>query len=130
VGAAAVGLALAAPLLLPGLQVIAGSNRLASIGYQGLPVVTSVNLAFAGFYGFPTANSVYFGPLNYYETAAYVGLIVLVLAGLAVLSRWREAEVKALTITTAVLLASSISGRWHVSSDHFRGRTSTPGAGR
>ena len=103
--AAAVGLALAAPLLLPGLQVIAGSNRLASIGYQGLPVVTSVNLAFAGFYGFPTANSVYFGPLNYYETAAYVGLIVLVLAGLAVLSRWREAEVKALTITTAVLLA-------------------------
>jgi hypothetical protein len=103
--AAAAGLALAAPLLLPGLQLAAESTRFASFGYQGLPAVASVNLAFVGFYGFPTAGSAYFGPINWYETVGYVGLIVLVLAGLAVIYRWREAEVWAPGITAAVIMA-------------------------
>lgn len=107
--AAVAGLALAAPLLLPALQVTTRSARatIGPVGYAGLPVKAAVDFVFSGFYGFPTSGSVYFGPVNWYETAAYVGVIALALAALALVSRWRDREVGALGIT-AVLLAAIV----------------------
>lgn len=97
------GLALASPLLLPGSQVIARSAHNLPAQFVGLPSSSVVNLVFAGFYGSPLLHSLYFGPINYYESAAYVGLTALVLAALAVVCRWRESYVIGLCVTTVVL---------------------------
>lgn len=97
------GLALASPLLLPGSQVIGRSSHNLPAQFVGLPTSSAVNLLFAGFYGFPLLHSVYFGPINYYESAAYVGLTAMLLAALAVVSRWRDSYVIGLSVTAAVL---------------------------
>jgi hypothetical protein len=104
-GATLAGLALAAPLLLPGAQVIQGSVHTGRTGYQALPPHTLANLAFSGWDGFPTANSQYSGSANYYETAAFVGLIALVLGALAIASRWRRPEIRGLALGVVVLSA-------------------------
>jgi uncharacterized membrane protein YkgB len=83
------GAALAAPLLLPGAQVLARAARSRILGYP-LPAKTSVNLLFASYSGLPTRGSDYFGAADYYETAAYVGVVVVVLALLALIVRRRE----------------------------------------
>jgi hypothetical protein len=83
------GVALAAPLLLPGVQVLARAARSGVLGYP-LPAKTSVNLLFASYSGLPTRGSAYFGAADYYETAAYVGAVVAVLALLALIVRRRE----------------------------------------
>ncbi len=110
--AALAGGALGAPLLLPGLQVIRGSERGAPGGDPGeilkgnpaLPVHNLTHLAFQGFDGLPIAGSHWFGYVGgYSETATYVGVIVLVLAVLAVRTRFHRPEVLALAIMTAVL---------------------------
>ena len=80
---AVTGVLLAAPLLLPGLQVASGSNRTAvgpSNGPQNLPLKDLIHLVFQSFDGLPLAGSRWFGYSNYEETAAYVGVIGLVLA--------------------------------------------------
>lgn len=100
--ATAAGLALAAPLLLPGAQLIAGSARLASIPYRALPAADLTGLVFAGFYGYPYAGSHYIGDLNYYETTMFVGAVALVLAIVAVARRWRSPHVLATAAGVAV----------------------------
>lgn len=98
VGAGA-GLVLASPLLLPSLQVLRRSSHAGSV----------VNLAFASYYGLPILHHVYFGPVNYYETAAYVGIGALVFAVLAVVTRWRHAEVLALVAVAVGAVAVTFS---------------------
>ncbi len=108
----AAGAALGAPLLLPGLQVIAGSERGAPGGDPGeilkgnpaLPVHNLTHLVFQGFDGLPIVGSHWFGYVGgYSETASYVGVIVLVLAALAVATRFHRPEVLALAVMTVVL---------------------------
>lgn len=105
---AAIGLGacLAGPLLLPGSRIIASSVRtgVGTVELHVIPVSGVVNFAFAGFYGLPVTNSVYFGPINYYETAAYVGPIALALCLLGVWMYWRRIEIAAMAAMSAVLI--------------------------
>lgn len=97
VGAVA-GAALAAPLVLPGLQLVSKSWRSSSgalsADHVGLPTHDLVNVVFQGFYGLPVAGSQWFGSqiFVYPGTAAYVGVTALVLAvtGLALRRKSRE----------------------------------------
>jgi hypothetical protein len=89
-GLAAIGLS--APLLLPGVQVVGRANRSNILGYP-LPRSSILNVLFASYHGLPMTSSHWFGPVNYFETAAYVGVVVVVLAGLAVVGRWRDSRV-------------------------------------
>lgn len=100
------GFALGAPLLLPGIQLVERSARKGIVGYP-LPVKTSVDLVFASYFGLPTTNSQYFGPVDYYEIAAYVGVIVLVLACVGFVAYWRKPLVLALGATA--LLAGLVT---------------------
>lgn len=99
----AVGTAIAAPLLLPGAQILVGAVRNGSRSVGALPTDVLANFAFSGFFGYPIAQSHYFGPLNYYETAAFVGPIALVMASLALVRRWRSVEVRALAVGTIII---------------------------
>lgn len=113
IGAIAGG-ALGAPLLLPGLQVISGSQRGASGGDPGeilkgnpaLPAHNLTHLVFQGFDGLPAAGNHWFGYIGgYSETAAYVGVIALVLAIVAIGTRRRRPEVVAFAAMVVVMLA-------------------------
>jgi len=100
-GALVLGLALSAPLLLPGLQVAGHSVRTGPAGGP-MPLSTLVNVAFARFFGTPVVGTTYFGPANYYATAAYVGVIALGLAAVGVYLRWRRPQVPALLAMAGV----------------------------
>jgi hypothetical protein len=105
IGSAA-GVALGAPLLLPGLQLVSGSVHAAPgvnpaelvKGDPPLPPGTLLHLIFQGYDGLPIAGSHWFGYVGgYSETAAYLGIIPLVLAVVAVATRGRRTEVMAFT---------------------------------
>jgi hypothetical protein len=101
------GLALAAPLILPGLQIASMSNRSVvgpSNGPQTLPINDAAHLIFQGFDGLPLAHNQYFGYSNYIETAMYVGVIPLVLAVTAVIVHWNRAEVRSFSILAVVMV--------------------------
>lgn len=100
---AVLGLALASPLLLPGTQLLSSSLRNSGGTAFVLPKGSLVNFAFAGFYGFPVSHSQYFGPVNWYETAAYVGPIALVLAVLGVWRYWRRPELTAMAVSVVAM---------------------------
>ncbi|HVA10182.1 MAG TPA: YfhO family protein, partial [Acidimicrobiales bacterium] len=100
----AVGGALGAPLILPGVQIIRESQRAVPggdpaeliAGNPPLPLHSLIHLAFQGFDGLPTAGNKWFGYIEgYSETAAYVGVIAIVLAVMAVAVRRRRPEVVA-----------------------------------
>jgi hypothetical protein len=108
------GCALGAPLLLPGLQVISISERGVPGGDPGelisgdppLPVHNLVHLLFQGFDGLPIAGNHWFGyPNGYSETAAYVGVIALVLAVVAVGVRSRRPEVVSFAALAVVMVS-------------------------
>ena len=70
------GAALAAPLILPGLQ-FAGSNRTVvgpDLFPKGLPPKELLHLIFQGFDGLPLSDSQWFGLSAYEATCAYVGV--------------------------------------------------------
>ena len=98
VGGAA-GLALSAPLWLPGISVISHSAR-SSKHLDGGLVPQLLSLTFAqGYYGLPISGSVWFTKLsNYYESAAYLGIIAIVLAGVALLLSFRRPIVIGITL--------------------------------
>ena len=100
------GAALAAPLLLPGIQLIGQSNRTGSGNYDNLttPDHGVLQLIFQGFDGLPVAGSHWFGSLSYQWTAAYVGVIAIVMTVVAIGTRWKRPEVRGLT--AAVVLMS------------------------
>lgn len=107
------GVALGAPLLLPGLQVVSDSQRAvpggdpAEIlkGNPSLPLHNLVHVIFQGFDGLPVAHSHWFGYVGgYSETAAYVGVIAVVLAVMAVVVRRRRPEVVAFGVLSVAML--------------------------
>jgi hypothetical protein len=97
------GAALAAPLLLPGTQLISGSVRSARAAYQALPARDLIHLLTQNYDGTPVAGSQWPGN-DYLVSAMYVGVIVLVLAVVALGIGWRRPEVRALA---AVLVVGS-----------------------
>jgi Bacterial membrane protein YfhO len=100
----AVGAGLAAPLLLPGLQLASLSVRKGTIGARGLSFHDLTYLASQGFDGLPIVGSRIFGDsIFYYETVAYVGVIAIVLAAVAALRLIRRPDVMAFV---GVLLVS------------------------
>jgi hypothetical protein len=91
------GAALAAPLALPGLQLIGGSERSVANGAVTLPPHAFLYLIAQGFDGLPIAGSFAFGDSFFYqETAAYVGVAAVALAISAVIIRYRRPVVVAL----------------------------------
>jgi len=108
------GLALGAPLLLPGLQVIARSQHGAPgadpaelvKGNPPLPAHNLLHLLFQGYDGLPVVGNHWFGYVGgYSETAAYLGVIPLVLVIVALALRWRRPEVRALLAVAFVSAA-------------------------
>jgi Bacterial membrane protein YfhO len=97
-GGSVCGIALAAPLLLPGATLAHNDVDLTRPVYSALPLKSAVNLALSGYYGFPLNDSAYFGPRNYYEMAAFVGVLTLMLGALAVVVRWRNPVVIGLVL--------------------------------
>jgi hypothetical protein len=103
------GAVLAAPLALPGLQLAASSSRSGEIGVQALgggralPIQQLAHLVFQGFDGLPVAGNNWFGYSVYPVTAVYVGVIVVVLAVMAVRARWRRPEVLAFAGVSVVM---------------------------
>lgn len=113
VGGGAAGLGLAAPLLLPGAQLLAGSQRSA----VGAHVVTQPasyldGLISQGYLGLPLHGSVWFGGSDYFESVVYVGLIALVLAAVGVVACWRRPVVLAVVAVGAssLLLGYHLGG--------------------
>ena len=110
------GAALGAPLLLPGYQLITGSQRAVAGGDPGelvagnpaIPAHNLSHLVLQGFDGLPVAGSHWFGYVGgYSETAAYVGVLALALVVTGVAVRRRRPEVVALAVMTAVALAAA-----------------------
>ncbi len=96
-GGVLAGTALAAPLWLTGASLLRASVRSGEVSAHGI-AVKGVALAFAqGYYGLPLAGSTFFGTglPNYYESAAYVGVLALVLVGVALICAWRRPAVVA-----------------------------------
>jgi hypothetical protein len=109
------GLGLAAPLVLPAVQVSGASIR--GLGrHPAFPLEYVLNVAFQRFNGFNrNGTSIYFGAalrsgLNYLPTAVYVGAIAVVLAVIAVITRRKRPGVlafAAVTIVAACLVFAS-----------------------
>ena len=57
-----------------------------------------------GYDGLPTSGSTWFGPVDYYEATAYVGVVALVLALVSLLVAWRRPTVLALGASVLVSL--------------------------
>ncbi len=97
------GLGLAAPLIAPGVQVLARSIRQGEPGGPPLGVRDLTHFVFQGFDGLPIAGSALVASKTLYsETAAYVGVIAVVLVVVAPVARWRRPEVPAFAVVTAV----------------------------
>jgi hypothetical protein len=105
-GIAAFGLA--SPLLLPGIEVVRRSTRGTAAAFP-LPANASADLLLAGYHGYPIRGSNYFGPSDYYETAAYVGIVALALACVALVHYWRKPVVRSLGAVAALCAALSYS---------------------
>jgi hypothetical protein len=82
------GGAFAAPLLLPGMSVLGGAARNGKVTDGGLWLHEATLLFAQGYYGLPITGSVDW--VNYYETAAYVGVIAIVLALVGAALSWRR----------------------------------------
>ncbi len=103
----AAGAALSAPLLLPGLQLISGSVRTGKNLSQAVSLQSLVLVPFQGFDGLPVAGSRFFGSGYYTKSVAYVGVIAVVLAIVAVTAavrlRCRRPEVIAFSAVAVVM---------------------------
>ena len=109
------GFALSAPLWLPGEQIVRNAFRLTEGGFSGLPLSTLSLLIAQGFDGLPTKGGYPLTqPANYYETVSYLGVIALVLAGVAVI-RWRRSPLVLALVVTVVagLLATYQTAAFH-----------------
>ncbi len=117
------GAALGAPLLLPGTQVggIALRNfrgGQVSIGgpakaAHALPLHDLIHVLFQGFDGLPVTGTPWFADrFIYIDTVAYVGVIAIVLAVLALAKRWRDPAVIAFSaiaiVSTALVFAAPL----------------------
>jgi hypothetical protein len=98
-GGAAGGL-LAAPFVLPGLQVIALSKRNMPTATSPMAVHSLMYLVTQGFDGLPIAGQLTFSKDSYFfpETVGYVGLVAVVLAAIALVTQIRRPEVVAFLV--------------------------------
>ena len=102
------GVALAMPLLLPGAQYAADAHRRTLANFAAVPAKAIVTLAVPGFDGFPTHGSRFLIPTtNFYETVSYVGILVLILAVVAVVSFPTQPLVLGFGLGALVLLATA-----------------------
>ncbi|HTZ10491.1 MAG TPA: YfhO family protein [Acidimicrobiales bacterium] len=101
------GAALAAPLLLPGLQVVGATVRsnpgssfttAANLYRRALTLHDLAGVVFSNYDGSQVAGSHFFNAINAQNLAAYLGLIPVVLAVLAVVVRGRRPEAPALAV--------------------------------
>ncbi|MGO9560693.1 MAG: YfhO family protein [Acidimicrobiales bacterium] len=105
-GGGIVGVLLALPLWWPGLQILQLAHRRTEGGFPGLPAKSMSLLLAQGYYGLPTrANTFGLKGWNYYESASYVGVIMVVLAVVAVVKWWYHPTVLALAALCVVALA-------------------------
>jgi hypothetical protein len=95
VGAWIVGAMVAAPVLLPGLQVARASVRSQSTFNAALPLHDLIYFVVQGFDGLPLDGMHPFGGLPVIETMSFVGSVALVLSLVAVVHRGRRPEVLA-----------------------------------
>ncbi len=104
--AGAAGVALSAPLLLPGWQLLNQSGRAGTGNYSSISIPDHglLQFIFQGFDGLPVSGSHWFGKVSYEWTAIYVGVIALVLAVVAVGTRWRRPEVKGMVVVAIVMV--------------------------
>jgi Bacterial membrane protein YfhO len=93
------GLALAAPLMLPGLPLLNGSVRGQRAPYQALPARDLAHFLTSSFDGRPIQGQAWPG-VGYLNSGLYIGAIALVLAVLAVARRRRQPEVRAVIVMT------------------------------
>ncbi len=102
------GLALGAPLILPGLQVEQSAVRGTISETQILPYRNLIYFVFQGFDGLPFGGSHLLSPLNpfdgeyYSEYVAYIGVIALFLAVVAAVLRWRDKVTVALAAVAVI----------------------------
>ncbi len=104
------GVLLGAPLLLPGYQLTGPSIRHVVPASPALPFHDLLHVVFQGFDGLPLAHSALSSGSLYFETAAYVGVIALVLAVMAVALRRQHAEVIAFGAVVVVTGALAFVG--------------------
>jgi hypothetical protein len=107
--AVALGTALAAIQLLPALGLLGTSWEVAARqaeipGSRVIPWAGLINWLVPNFYGNPSDGQ-YWGPINFSETAGYVGVATLVLATLAWGSRARRSDAAFFAATIAGVLA-------------------------
>ena len=103
------GLALGAPLLLPGIQLAAGSVHTTSPGTSAFPAHDLLYLIFSSFDGVPVSGNYGFGPSYFYNTvAAYVGIIAVVLALIAIVTGIQRKRPEALAVTAVVVVMGAI----------------------
>jgi hypothetical protein len=103
---AVAGVALSAPLWLPGAQVLQAAARAAETPVPGLGLHALVVDIFPGWYGLPTSSTPGFGPVNYYESVGYVGIAALVLVIAAVVVLWRDPRVLGLAAAGAACVVA------------------------
>jgi hypothetical protein len=98
---------LAAPLWLPGLQVISRSHRTAEGSYVGLPTRAMALFFSQGYYNLPDGpNHLYLLPeFKYYEAVTYVGVIAVVLAVVGIGTSYRRPVVLGLTVALVFSIA-------------------------
>jgi len=103
------GAALSAPLLLPGLQLVSGSVRTGKNLSQAVSAQSVVLIPFQGFDGSPVAGSRFFGSGYYTKSVAYVGVIAVAFAVVAVIAalkqRTRRPEVIAFSAVALAMAA-------------------------
>ncbi len=111
----AAGLALGAPLILPGAQLASGSVRAQLSGTHGLALKYLLGTISGGWCGSPLSEQRYFCSANYYEAVSYIGVIVLGLALAGLAFNPRRSSAIALSITAVVIVVIAyrvIPGFW------------------
>jgi hypothetical protein len=104
------GGALGAPLLLPGLQLISGSVRTGKNLSQAVSAQSLVLVPFQGFDGLPVSGSRYFGSGYYTKSVAYIGVLAVVLAAVAVMGavRFRRRRPEVIAFGAVALAMAAI----------------------
>ncbi len=100
------GLCLAAPLWLPGAQLLGLSGR-SAVAYQATPPASLITMLLPKYFGSPLTSDGWFGPTSYNEIVVYVGIVALVLAAVGLYARGRSREVRALAVTGLLLAVAA-----------------------
>jgi hypothetical protein len=100
------GAGLAAPLILPGLQLIDLSARRSNTTLSVLPPHALSYFLFNGFDGLGVGTGTWFGTYAGGAVTDYVGAIALGLVLLALLTRWRRPELQGFVLVALVTIAA------------------------